>query len=345
MRYNIFLILAILLVGCSSAENSNVLEPDVIEDKKIIVEENNTSDKKDNSYISKTDFIYDTVVTLQIYDNEDVNILNEAFELCHEYEDKFSRTIPSSEISRINAAKGKPVTVSDDTIELLELGIYYSKLSGGVFDITIAPVSMLWNFTENKMIPSNIEVALNNVDYNSIVIEGNTVTLTNPDAMIDLGGIAKGFIADKLKAFLKSKDVTNAIINLGGNVLLIGSKPDGSDFNIGIQEPFAPVGSVITTCAINDSSLVTSGVYERYFMLDDKIYHHIIDPTTGYPFETDLYGVTIISESSATGDAMSTICLAKGLDEGLKFLQNVASGQNVFQAIFITDNMDVVYYP
>ncbi|OON94933.1 MAG: hypothetical protein ATN32_07700 [Candidatus Epulonipiscium fishelsonii] len=335
MKYFYF-ILVILLVGCSN-EDRSITNHDVAQDTNSVV--------KDNSYISETDFIYDTVVTIQIYDNKDMDILNEAFELCHKYENKFSRTIPNSEISRINSAKGEPIVVSDDTIELLKLGIYYSKLSDGVFDITIAPVSILWNFTENKDIPLNIETALNNVDFNSILIKGNTVTLTNPDAMIDLGGIAKGFIADKIKEFLKSKGVTNAIINLGGNILLIGNKPDGSDFNIGIQKPFSPVGTVITTCSINDSSLVTSGVYERYFEVDGKIYHHVIDPSTGYPVETDLYGVTIVSKSSAAGDALSTICLAKGLDESLKFLERVANEQGVIQAIFITDNMDIVYFP
>ncbi len=294
-----------------------------------------------NNYIYKTDFLLDTVITIQIYDIQDEDLLEGAFALCSEYEALLSRTIETSEISLINAANGNAVLVSDETIELLELGIYYSELSDGAFDITIAPLSILWDFSNNEgIIPdeNEIQATLANIDYTAISIEGNTVTMKNPDAMIDLGGIAKGYIADKIKAYLTENGVEHAIINLGGNILTIGGHVNGSDFTVGIQEPFGETNTAITSVSLNDQSLVSSGIYERYFELNDVIYHHILNPETGYPYETELYGVTIISDNSVDGDALSTICMTKSLEEGLEFIQSLDN----IDAIFITDDMEVI---
>lgn len=301
-----------------------------------------TPNTTSSDYISQTSFLFDTVITIQIYDQQDETLLQGALDLCEYYEQLFSRTIETSEISQINASNGEPVPVSDDTIELLELGIYYGDISNGAFDITIAPLSILWDFTNNDgVIPEEDEIItrLNDVDYHTIQIEGNTVTLENPNAMIDLGGIAKGYIADQVKSYLTDNNVEHAIINLGGNILTIGGHMDGSDFNVGIQEPFADSGIAITSVSLNDDSLVSSGVYERYFEWNETLYHHILDPTTGYPYETDLYGVTIISDSSVDGDALSTICMTKGLEEGIAFIQTLDD----IDAIFIDDNMEIHY--
>ncbi len=294
-----------------------------------------------SDYIYRTDFLLDTVVTLQIYDTKDEAILDGAMELCSQYEDLLSRTIETSDISRINDANGSPVTVSDDTIELLELGIYYGQLSEGTFDITIAPLSILWDFSNNKgVIPDEDDITnvLDDIDYRNISIDGNTVTLANPDAMIDLGGIAKGYIADKLKEYLVENGVEHAIINLGGNILTIGGHTDGSDFNVGVQEPFGESNTAITSVSLNDQSLVSSGIYERYFELDGVIYHHILDPETGYPYDTDLYGVTIISDNSVDGDALSTICMTKTLEEGLNLIHSLEG----IEAVFITSDMEII---
>ena len=138
---------------------------------------------------------------------------------------------------------------------------------------------------------------------------------------IDLGFIAKGYIADKMKEYLLSNGVESALINLGGNVLTIGNKPDGSPYILGIQEPFSNGQSSIPNVSIRDKSLVTSGVYERYFYEKDTLYHHILDTKTGYPIDNDLLGVTILSESSMEGDAYSTICLCLGLEDGMKLIE------------------------
>lgn len=162
--------------------------------------------------------------------------------------------------------------------------------------------------------------------------------LTDSKAKLDLGGIAKGFIADKMKAYLQSKKITSGIINLGGNVLTVGEKSDGSDYTVGIQKPFDESGEPICTVKVKDKSVVTSGIYERYYRVDGKLYHHILDTTTGYPVNNNLYSVTIISDSSCDGDALSTTCFALGIDKA-KELINSLSG---VEAIFVTDDYSII---
>lgn len=286
--------------------------------------------------ISKQGFLLDTVIQITLYDTGNASLLDESFAVCEKYEQLLSKTVATSDVSRINQAEGKPVTVSDETIALIQKSLTYSELSDGAFDITIAPLSSLWDFKDKKTIPDSqdIEKAKNLVDYHTISISGNTVTLLNPKASIDLGAIAKGYIADKIKDYLVSKNVKSGLINLGGNVLTIGTKPDGSAWNIGIQKPFDEQNAAITSVHLSDESVVTSGVYERYFKQDGVIYHHILDAKTGYPFQNGLLGVTIISEQSVDGDALSTTCFALGLQKGMELIRSLPD----IDAIFITDD-------
>lgn len=286
--------------------------------------------------ISKQGFLLDTVIQITLYDTGNESLLDESFAVCEKYEQLLSKTVATSDVSRINQAEGKPVTVSDETIALIQKSLTYSELSDGAFDITIAPLSSLWDFKDKKTIPDSqdIEKAKHLVDYHTISISGNTVTLLNPKASIDLGAIAKGYIADKIKDYLVSKNVKSGLINLGGNVLTIGTKPDGSAWNIGIQKPFDEQNAAITSVHLSDESVVTSGVYERYFKQDGIIYHHILDAKTGYPFQNGLLGVTIISEQSVDGDALSTTCFALGLQKGMELIRSLPD----IDAIFITDD-------
>ena len=218
--------------------------------------------------------------------------------------------------------------------------IYYSELSDGIFDVTIGKLSDLWNIstkallneTDASMVPakSEIDTALATVDYRNIVIDGNEVSLRNPDSRIDLGGIAKGYIADKMKAYLKEHHVTSGHINLGGNVLCIGEKPDGSPYNIGLQKPFADDGSSIAAVKIADQTVVSSGIYERYFKVDDTLYHHLLDTSTGYPIDNELLGVSIITTDSVDGDALSTICFALGVDRGMELIESLPDAEAIF---------------
>ena len=177
------------------------------------------------------------------------------------------------------------------------------------------------------------------MNYENIIIRDNTVKLADPQAGIDLGAIAKGYIADRIKDYLEEEGVRHAMINLGGNVLAMGSKLDGSDYNIGIQKPFDETGEPITSVKISDKSVVTSGIYQRYFKADGKIYHHILDPNTGYPCENNLYSVTILTDSSLTADALSTTCFLLGYDRGMKLINQL---DNV-DAVFITNDNQIHY--
>lgn len=285
---------------------------------------------------------FDTIIQIDAW-GASSSTMEGCKELCQKYENLLSSQIDTSEISKINISRGAPVTVSDETIEVLQKGIYYSELSGGKFDITIAPVSELWDFRDNEegILPEKaaLENACTHVNYQNIQIEGNTVTLTDPQTQIDLGGIAKGYIADRLKEYLLNEGVEHALINLGGNTLAVGTKYDGSPFHIGIQKPFSEKNEVITAVETTDCSVVSSGIYQRYFEKDGKIYHHILDPDTGYPYENNLLQVTIISDQSVDGDALSTCCFALGLEEGSKLIKSL---DNV-QAIFVTDDYELHY--
>lgn len=290
--------------------------------------------------VSKSDFYFDTVITITLYGEENASYIDDCFKLASHYENLFSNTIADSDISKINNANGTPVTVDDDTIELLQKGIYYGDLSLGQFDITIGKLSSLWDFPNNSgTVPSesDIEATLSTIDYHAIVIDGNEVSLSNPDAMIDLGGIAKGYIADKMKDYLNEKDITSGMINLGGNVLTLGDKPDGSNYNIGIQKPFSDDGTAIASVEVSDETVVSSGVYERYFYVGDNFYHHILNPKTGYPYDNNLLGVTIICPKSVDGDGLSTTCFALGLEDGMKLIESLDDTE----AVFITDDYEL----
>lgn len=285
-----------------------------------------------------TGFALDTSITITIYGGEE-GLGSQCLTLCEDYEKLFSRTLEGSDICRINQASGTPTAVSEDTISLLETALTYSELSDGAFDCTIAPVSTLWDFKNNTGVlpePGALAEATAQVDYHTVRINGNEVTLENPRAALDLGGIAKGYIADRLKEFLLDKGVSGAIINLGGNVLTVGEKPGGTPWKIAIQKPFSERGEAIDSVSVTDGSVVTSGSYERYFLLEGKLYHHILDPRTGYPADNGLTSVTILSRYSVDGDALSTLCFVLGYEKGAELIQSLS--QPGLEAIFIFED-------
>lgn len=297
----------------------------------------NSSVEETDTSISKTGFYFDTVIKITLYNSDDADYLDGCFALADKYENLLSATIESSDVSKINAANGSPVTVSPETAELIREGIDYGTLSSGQFDITIGKLSSLWDFSENPGIVPDADAiasAVSTINYQNITVSGNTVTLNDLDEAIDLGGIAKGFIADKMKAYLNENGITSGIINLGGNVLIIGPKEDGSDYRIGIQKPFSDTGTALATVFIPDGTVVSSGVYERYFKKDGVLYHHLLNPKTGYPYENDLTGVTIICSRSVDGDGLSTTCFSLGLEDGMKLIESLPDTE----AIFITSD-------
>ncbi|MCQ2554987.1 MAG: FAD:protein FMN transferase [Clostridia bacterium] len=244
-----------------------------------------------------------------------------------------SRTIEGSDVDRINRSEGKPVTVSDDTIEVLTRSLYYSKLSEGAFDVSIGKVSSLYNFRDGKELPDKdlISDAVKHIDYEKIVIDGNTVTLLDPEMMLDLGAIAKGYISEKLAEYMIDNGISSGLINLGGNIVMVGSKR-GEDFRIGVRNPESADNTPLGSIKGEDLAIITSGTYERYIMAGDRIYHHILDPDTGYSAETDLLQVTIIADRAYASDcdALSTTLLLMGSEKGMEFIKGIPYAEAVF---------------
>lgn len=293
MKKNITLpmmLILLLLCGCNSGETEN----------------------------SETRFLLDTVCTVTADCGDD--IINGAFSLCEDLERTLSKTVKDSDVYRLNNTEGF-VSVSADTLKTVERALYYSELSGGKFDITIAPVSALWDF-KNQVVPDRNEIAeaLKNVDYHSVEIKDGGISLDGKQ--IDLGGIAKGYIADKATEYLKENGVKKALINFGGNICMIGQ------YNIGIKKPFDD--SVIASIEIKDKCAVTSGIYERYIEKDGKTYHHILDPKTGYGVDNELAAVTVIGEKALDCDALSTVCMLLGAEDGLEIINRTADTEAVF---------------
>ncbi len=304
----------------------------------------NTKDDLLKSHFFMQGFYFDTVVEISIYCciNKGNDILNKSFDLCKYYEKLLSKTKECSDIYNVNNSGIDGVYVNDETLNIIKRSLYYSELSHGNFDITVQSLLMLWNFKdEKKIIPEEKDLyeCLKLVNYKEILVDGNHVKLKRKGMSIDLGGIAKGYIANKIKEFLVSEGVSSGIINLGGNVLCIGKKDNGENFKIGIQKPFSDRGEILGVLEICDKSVVSSGIYERFFEKEDKIYHHIINPKNGQPFESDLLQVTIISEDSMDGDALSTIALSLGEEEGIKLINSI---ENI-EGIFVNKNGDIKF--
>ena len=281
--------------------------------------------------ISLTGFYMDTFVTLTAY-VEDEQILNDAFAECERYENLLSRTIENSDVWRINHAEGQPVEVSDDTVKILETAMQISELSDGAFDVTIAPASSLWDFRSGKAeLPdaAALEEAAAKVDYTRLQLEGNVVTLP-AGMMIDLGGIAKGYVADAIKEYLIGRGVTSAILSFGGNIVGIGQKPDGNPWKVGIQDIDLPTGNYMMVTFNYGGSTVTSGTYERGFEVDGAWYHHLLDPKTGWPVQNFLASVTIFSDSSMRGDALSTAAFVLGPEKGMDLIESLDDAEAVF---------------
>ena len=308
--------------------------------------------------VTAEDYYLDTVCTVSIYEIEDESgapvpaaeaedaanaAIDKAFERCAGLDKMLSRTTETSEVSAINDAGGEWVEVSDETLELIQKGIEYAELSGGDFDITIGSVTALWDFhadPEDAKVPDAdaLAEAVTHVDYKGIEIDGNKVRLTDPEAKIDLGGIAKGYIGDRMTEVLESEGVTSAVINLGGNVICIGAKdnsaPEGEgDFVIGIEAPYSDRTEIVGKVDAHDMTLVTSGVYERQIEVDGKVYHHILSTKTGYSVDSDLVAVTLVGAKGQSGDldALSTICLIKGSEEAAELIE----GMDGIEAVFI----------
>lgn len=298
--------------------------------------------QRQSDFISDKQFCLDTIVEITLYDCKSRDILEHCFELCQKYELVFSSTNEDSELYKINHSDHKlqEQTISDDLYKVINEGLKYSEMSNGQFDITIGSISSLWDFkSSNPEIPNQneIEANLQNVSYKYIQLSKNKITYLNEHTMIDLGAIAKGYIADQIKNYLLNEGVHSALINLGGNILCVGNKLN-EKFLIGLTDPEDTDQSILSL-QIDDMSIVTSGTYQRYFEANGQIYHHILNPKTGYSYNNGLTSVTIISQKSIQGDALSTVCFALGKEKGIELLNSL----DHVSGCFIDDHNQISY--
>lgn len=287
---------------------------------------------------SKSAFYFDTQISISIYANKKdaETILDECMDLCEQMEQIFSRNDENSELYKINHRTSNTVAISSHMKKVIETGLEAYEISNHKFDITIAPLLEIYSFQNNPKVPTQDQLiaTLPKVDAGTIKLSENTLVFENSETKIDLGGLAKGYIADILKEYLENRNVKNALINLGGNVLCINTKSDGTAWKVGIQKPFDEKGEALYVVKADDVSVVSSGIYERNFEQAGILYHHLLDATTGLPCNNGLWQVSIITSSSLKADMLSSVVFLMGLKEGMQYIESLEDTE----AIFVDEN-------
>lgn len=295
---------------------------------------------------TKSGLYFDTLISITIYESDAEKaeeLLNESLKLCEYYEGLFSPEINSSDISRLNSSAGKITEINPETITLLEKGINYAAISDNSFDITIAGVTSLWDFnSQTGEIPSSesIKEQLPHVGIDKLIINSNdnTAELSDQLTSIDPGGLAKGYIADKLADYLRTQNVYGAIINLGGDISTIGNSDKNKYFTIGINNPDNS-GTPLFPIYITNKAVATSGTYERFLIDENGNKHcHIIDPKTGMSVNTDICQASVITKNAIDADSYATICILKGSRDALSFIENIDNTE----AVLITDDGQII---
>lgn len=312
-----------------------------------------TNSNDDSKPLSKTEYFMGTVVTVTLYDNKSEKIIDKAFEEVKKIEHLVSINMEGTELDEVNNSAGiKPVKVSDDTYNIIKKGLEYSSLTNGSFDITIGPLVKLWSIgLPEAKVPTieEIKEKLQYINYKDVEINDSekTVFLKNPGMIIDLGGIAKGYTADVIAQTLKDEGVEKAIIDLGGNIYALGEKAENTLWRIGIQNPDQTRGEIVGSINVKDKSIVTSGIYERFIEQDGVKYHHILSPKSGYPYDNEIAGVTIISNKSIDGDALSTSVFSMGITKGLEFINSLPDTEAIFitkdHKIYLTEGSQEIF--
>lgn len=283
-----------------------------------------------------------TIVRITLY-GDDSKRLSDALDLSmkeiERLENLLSVNIPSSDVSLVNRASGKyPVKISEETGFLLEKALGWSERTEGAFDPTVGKIVRLWGIgTDGAAVPGadQIKQAVALTDFRKVSVvhkaEGTFVQMAKGQR-IDLGGIAKGYVTDKVRDLLIKEGVSSALIDLGGNIAVFGSPPKPGKWKLGLQHPFRPRGEYFGVAEVSDVSVVTSGPYERYFESNGVRYHHIFDPATGYPAQSDLASVTIISPDSTDADALSTALFVMGVEKSISLLKELKN----IEAVLVT---------
>ncbi len=350
------LLISVLLSSCYFNTSKKI--EDEPETKKISNEvKEKSEDRKGFKTIASDNsikfFSLDTIISINLPPPvSSPNLLLDAEKIVDDIHDKMSPELASSDISKINENAGiKPVKVSDDTFFVIERALEYSKLSDGQFDISIRPIITAWGIgSENERIPSDSELSelLGYVDYKNIEIDKDekTVYLRDKNSAIDLGGIAKGYAADKVAMHLKENGMNSAILDFGGNIFMLGQKYENIPWTVGIKDPLGHSGQPFCIVKVSDKTVVTSGIYERYFEKDGKLYHHILSKETGAPVDNGLASVSVVADASIDADALSTMLFTLGVEKGMEKINSIANTEAIFVnmdgEVFISDGLEPI---
>lgn len=338
--FNLVIISSISCGKSGDAKSSKITSDNKIEisSGKISNEKINSDDDSEREESSESEiFALDTAITLKVYGSKRAEVLKKLEDKINELDGLLSTGKATSEVSKLNDT-GKAV-LSKTSISLVKKSLELNKQTGGLFDITIYPLMELWGFpTKNYRIPSDKEIraTLKNVGSDKIIFNENTgeISFKNKGMKIDFGGIGKGYITDELVKILKDEKVESAIINLGGNVYGFNKKPDGSLWNVAIRDPDEP-DDYMAVIKLEDSAVITSGGYERYFEENGIRYHHIIDPRTGKPSESNLKSVSIVSKDGTLADTLSTSLFIMGEEKAIKYW---SENKDEFDIILMTND-------
>lgn len=286
----------------------------------------------------RTEFLLGTVANIKVYNEGKEPAMDKAFERVADLDERFAMQNPDSEISEVNRQAGiAPVEVTDEVFYVMEKALAYAEESNGSFDPTIGVVTSLWNIgQENAAVPDQDELdeALELVDYNLIELdeENQTIFLQEEGMILDLGAIAKGYITDEAARVLVEEGVNTAIVDLGGDIVVVGNSTRGADqlWSVGIQNPYGGRGEILGLVPLSDKAIVTSGIYERTFEEDGEHYHHLMDTETGFPIVNNISGLSIIADNATDADALANIAFSLGVEQGLDYINNL-------------DGVDVIY--
>lgn len=293
------------------------------------------------------DWLLNTHCSIAIYEEGKEELIRQTFVHARELENQLSRTISSSDIGRFNTSE-KGCELGELTYRIVQNSLKYAEITGGRFDVSVGALTELWNFSADEpSVPAAAAIAeaLTTIGTDSLALREEAgrffIDKSNPGTKLDLGAVAKGAIADELCDFLEDAGVQAAIINLGGNVRLLGRKPDGKDWVVGIEDPASGRSDealqnrdTVGTVTVEGGSVVTSGTYERCFEEDGILYYHILDPRSGYSVESDLISVTVMGPLSEECDILSTSCLLLGLKEGRELIERSEG----YEAVFIDED-------
>lgn len=329
MKRNLLLLLSLVLFGCSATPPKEQKQALAIEKTAVV----------------RSESLLHTAVQLSVYHKGQEKALDEAVAYMQEMEKLLSTNLENSDVYRVNQAAGKEaVKVDARTFNVVQKAVEMSKISDGKFDVTIGAITNLWRIGDiqhqNKPEDAKIKANLPLINYKDITLDSanQTIKLEKQGMVMELGGISKGFIADEVKSIFEKHGITTAIINLGGNVVVMGTSPNNAEgWKVGVQDPDEVRGTVIGSVSVKNTSVVTSGIYERYVEVDGVKYHHIMNPKTGYPLENNISGVTVITSQSIKADGYSTVLFLMGIEEALAYVNK----QDDLEVIFIDKDKGV----